>query len=133
MIKCGECVRHDNCWIFDEHKDDNGTCVWAESKSITESSNDVTGLQNDVIKKPRKVRYKLHKPIEYVSIEYDEEETVTDIAHYNEVVYCKDCKHLEVINTQNTYAICHEHDIIFEPFEDSTTTNFCSWGERREK
>ena len=37
MIKCGECVRHDNCWIFDEHKDNNGTCVWAESKSITEA------------------------------------------------------------------------------------------------
>ena len=49
-----------------------------------------------------------------------------------EVVRCKDCKHLEVINTENTYAICHEHDIIFEPFEDSTTTNYCSWGERRE-
>ena len=48
------------------------------------------------------------------------------------VVRCKDCKHLEVINTENTYAICHEHDIIFEPFEDSTRTHFCSWGERRE-
>ena len=50
----------------------------------------------------------------------------------NEVVRCKDCKHLEVINTENTYAICHEHDIIFEPFEDDTRTHFCSWGERRE-
>ena len=50
-----------------------------------------------------------------------------------EVVLCKDCKHLEVINTENTYAICREHDIIFEPFEDDTRTHFCSWGERREK
>ena len=49
MIKCGECVRHDNCWIFDEHKDDNGTCVWAESKSITESPNEAIKRQNDVI------------------------------------------------------------------------------------
>lgn len=127
MIKCGECVRHDNCWLYDEHKDDNGTCVWADVQS------DMTESQNDVIKKPRTVRYKLHKPIEYVSIEVDEEETVTDIAHYNEVVYCKDCIHLEVTNTQNTYAICHEHDIIFEPFEDSTKSNFCSWGERGEE
>lgn len=53
--------------------------------------------------------------------------------NYSEVVRCKDCKSLEVINTENTYAICHEHDIIFEPFEDSTTTNYCSWGERREE
>lgn len=37
MIKCGECVRHDNCWLYDEHKNDNGTCVWAESKSVTEA------------------------------------------------------------------------------------------------
>ena len=54
-------------------------------------------------------------------------------ADLTEVVRCKDCRRLEVINTENTYAICHEHDIIFEPFEDSTKTNFCSWGERREK
>ena len=53
-------------------------------------------------------------------------------ADLTEVVRCKDCRRLEVINTENTYAICHEHDIIFEPFEDSTKTNFCSWGERRE-
>lgn len=30
----------------------------------------------NVIKKPRTVRYKLHNPIEYVSIEFDEEEEV---------------------------------------------------------
>lgn len=23
MTKCGECVRHDNCWLYDEHKDDS--------------------------------------------------------------------------------------------------------------
>ena len=49
MTKCGECVRHDNCWLYDEHKDDNGTCVWAESKSITESQDDVVESKDDVI------------------------------------------------------------------------------------
>lgn len=49
---------------------------------ITESPNDVIESQNDAIKKPRTVRYKLHKPIEYVSIEFDEEETITHIDHY---------------------------------------------------
>lgn len=48
----------------------------------TESPNDVIESQNDVIKKPRMVRYKLHKPIEYVSIEFDEEEEITHIDHY---------------------------------------------------
>ena len=49
---------------------------------ITESPNDVIESQDDVIKKPRTVRYKLHKPIEYVSIEFDEEEEITQIGHY---------------------------------------------------
>ena len=31
--------------------------------------------------KPKKVRYKLHKPIEYVYIEFDEEEMVQNIKH----------------------------------------------------
>lgn len=50
--------------------------------NITESPNDVIESQDDVIKKPRTVRYKLHKPIEYVSIEFDEEEEITQIGHY---------------------------------------------------
>lgn len=49
---------------------------------ITESPNDVVKTKDDVIKKPRTVRYKLHKPIEYVSIEVDEEEEITHIGHY---------------------------------------------------
>lgn len=56
--------------------------IEALSNNITESLNDVVESQNDVIKKPRTVRYKLHKPIEYVSIEFDEEETITHIDHY---------------------------------------------------
>lgn len=56
--------------------------IEALSNYITESPNDVVESKNDVIKKPRTVRYKLHKPIEYVSIEFDEEETITHIDHY---------------------------------------------------
>ena len=51
-IRCGECIRHDNCWIFDEHKDDNGTCVWAERNNITESPNDVVEKNDEVIERP---------------------------------------------------------------------------------
>ena len=47
------------------------------------------------------------------------------------VVRCKDCRHLDVWNLKNIYAVCSKHSITFEPFEDDTRTHFCSWGERR--
>ena len=47
-----------------------------------------------------------------------------------EVVRCKDCRHLDVWNLKNIYAVCSKHGITFEPFEDDTRTCFCSWGER---
>lgn len=50
-----------------------------------------------------------------------------------EVVRCKDCKHCEVLNTKDFYAICNRLDILFEPFEDDTRTHFCAWGERSEE
>ena len=56
--------------------------IEALSNNITESPNDVVEPNDDVIKKPKTVRYKLHKPIEYVSIEFDEEEEITQIGHY---------------------------------------------------
>ena len=51
----------------------------------------------------------------------------------NSIVRCKDCRHLEVCNTEYTYAMCHKHHIRFEPFEDDTRNNYCSWGERAEQ
>ena len=48
-----------------------------------------------------------------------------------EVVRCKDCRHLDVWNLKNIYAVCSKHGITFEPFEDDIRTHFCSWGERR--
>lgn len=52
----------------------NGTYAKAIDMAIEALSAEPTERQNDVIKKPRTVRYKLHNPIEYVSIEFDEEE-----------------------------------------------------------
>lgn len=49
VVRCKDCRHYDNCWLYEEHKDDNGTCVWAESNSITESPNDVVEKENDVI------------------------------------------------------------------------------------
>ena len=49
VVHCRECVRKKNCWMFDEHKDDNGTCVWAEPYYITESPNDVDETDDEVI------------------------------------------------------------------------------------
>ena len=51
----------------------------------------------------------------------------------NSIVRCKDCRHLDVWNLKNIYAVCSKHGITFEPFEDDTRTHFCSWGERKEE
>ena len=53
VVHCRECVRKKNCWMFDEHKDDNGTCVWAEPYYITESPNEVVETDDDVIESVR--------------------------------------------------------------------------------
>ena len=49
-----------------------------------------------------------------------------------EVVRCKDCKHLEVINSREVYAKCRMTDLEFKPFDIDTRKHFCSYGERRE-
>lgn len=54
-----------------------------------------------------------------------------ELAQSVKVVRCKDCRHLDVWNLKNIYAVCSKHSITFEPFEDDTRTHFCSWGERR--
>ena len=50
-----------------------------------------------------------------------------------EVVRCKDCKHLEIINNREIYAKCKMTDLEFKPFDIDTRKHFCSYGERRHK
>lgn len=65
------------------YNEDSDGYIYAEAIDIAiEALYDVIESQNNVIKKPRTVRYKLRNPIEYVSIEFDEEETITHIDHY---------------------------------------------------
>lgn len=49
-----------------------------------------------------------------------------------EVVRCKDCKHLEIINSREVYAKCRMTDLEFKPFDIDTRKHYCSYGERRE-
>lgn len=49
-----------------------------------------------------------------------------------EVVRCKDCKYLNIINKAPLYAYCGKSNYIFHLFEEDTREHFCSWGERRE-
>lgn len=49
-----------------------------------------------------------------------------------EVVRCKDCKHCEILNEPNMYAICHKTELKFYPFELDTRTHYCSLGERKD-
>ena len=49
-----------------------------------------------------------------------------------EVVRCKDCKYLDIINEVPEYAYCRKHIHTFRLWEEDTREHFCSWGERRE-
>jgi hypothetical protein len=49
-----------------------------------------------------------------------------------EVVRCKDCEHLRIINGKGLYAYCPKTECKFEPFETDTRTHFCSYGKRKE-
>ena len=50
-----------------------------------------------------------------------------------EFIQCKECKYLNVINSNAVYARCEKHGIEFLPFEDDTRECFCSWAERVEE
>lgn len=50
-----------------------------------------------------------------------------------EVVRCKDCKHLEIINGPHIYARCNLHEFPIISFGVIDTREwFCAYGERRE-
>lgn len=49
-----------------------------------------------------------------------------------EVVRCRDCKHLNVLNRKDLYAHCPKTNTVFLPFELDTRTHYCSLGERKD-
>lgn len=57
----------------------------------------------------------------------------TDGWYCDELIVCKECKYLDVINSNAVYARCEKHGIEFLPFEDDTRECFCSWAERVEE
>ena len=50
-----------------------------------------------------------------------------------ELIQCKECKYLNVINSNTVYARCEKHGIEFLPYGDDTRECFCSWAERIEE
>ena len=51
-----------------------------------------------------------------------------------EVVRCKDCVHLELLNSEQYYARCSWHGRLFPSFGKADTRQwFCADGERRDK
>ena len=49
-----------------------------------------------------------------------------------EVVRCRDCKHLTVINCGGAYARCEQTGYVFWSFRTDTREHYCAFGERRE-
>ena len=57
---------------------------------------------------------------------------IEEAADVVEVVRCKDCVHLEILNGSTYYARCGWHGRLFESFgRADTRTWFCADGERR--
>jgi hypothetical protein len=48
-----------------------------------------------------------------------------------EVVRCKDCKHLNVLNRKEIYAHCPKTNTVFLTFDIDTREHFCSFGENK--
>ena len=56
-----------------------------------------------------------------------------DFVIERELVCCKDCRHLEILNDENYYARCKWHGRLFDSFGNvDTRTWFCADGERRD-
>lgn len=69
------------------------------------------------------------QPEEFVTKSDIEKAPTTDVV---EVVRCKDCHHLEILNGENYYARCKQHGRLFDSFGNADTrTWFCADGERR--
>ena len=65
-----------------------------------------------------------------VKFHHDERGIVKTWDEVGELIRCKDCRYLNVINSNAVYATCEKHGIEFLPFEDDTRECFCSWAER---
>ena len=48
-------------------------------------------------------------------------------------VRCENCKHLTIHNSPTLYAYCEKTHYRFEPFKTDTRTNFCGFGELKER
>lgn len=76
--------------------------------------------------------------IHYSACLWNGEYTPTPCRHFKdkadmvEVVRCRDCKHLTVINNGSAYARCEKTGYVFWSFRTDTREHFCAYGERRE-
>lgn len=53
-------------------------------------------------------------------------------ADVEQVVRCRDCKHLNVLNRKELYAHCPKTNTVFLPFDLDTREHFCSLGKRKD-
>ena len=67
--------------------------------------------------------------VKAVPVDVIEREPAVDAV---EVVRCRECKHLDVVNRKELYAHCPKTNTVFLPFELDTREHFCSLGERKE-
>ena len=74
----------------------------------------------------------LIRALQYDRDQYERGFTAGYMAAEAELVRCKDCKHLNILNRKEIYAHCPKTNTAFLPFDLDTRTHFCSLGERKD-
>ena len=105
--------------------------IWTDDECIEVDPNDVGQLEAAMLFKAEHIKAKADP--EMLSAVADMLSRLWDTATKRvDVVRCRECKHLNVLNRKELYAHCPKTNTVFLPFELDTREHFCSLGERKE-
>ena len=95
---------------------------------------DADALLNEFLKRYTEMERNRNLVFAACEIKQDFADMISDFPTVDavEVVRCRECKHLNVVNRKELYAHCPKTNTVFLPFELDTREHFCSLGERKE-
>lgn len=105
-----------------------------EKASIKKRLIDADELLNEFLKRYTERERNRNLVFAACEIKQDFADMISDFPTVDavEVVRCRECKHLNVVNRKELYAHCPKTNTVFLPFELDTREHFCSLGERKE-
>ena len=105
--------------------------IWTDDEYIEVDPNEVGQLESAMLFKAEHIKAKADP--ELFAAVADMLSRLWDTATKRvDVVRCRECKHLNVVNRKELYAHCPKTNTVFLPFELDTREHFCSLGERKE-